>query len=87
VLRPNTGWFYGFKVHLVINDCGELLGVMITTGNVDDWESIPTMTRKLFSKPFANALNEPGVNLSQDAEGLRMSLLGLKKANKSLGIR
>jgi DDE family transposase len=87
VFRRNTGWFFGFKVRIAINDCGELPGVMITTGYVDDWESIPTMTRKLFSKLFANTLNEPGGNLSQAAEGLRMSLLGLKKANKSLGTR
>jgi transcriptional regulator with GAF, ATPase, and Fis domain len=59
---------------------------MITTGNVDDRESVPTMTRKLFSKHFVNALNETGGNLSQAAEGLRMSLLGLKKAIKRLGI-
>src|SRR5207249_4772829 len=29
-------WFYGFKLHLVVNDCGELLAVKITAGNVDD---------------------------------------------------
>ena len=45
------------------------------------------MTRKLFSKLFVNALNETGGNLSQAAEALRMSLLGSKKAIKSLGIR
>jgi Transposase DDE domain len=33
--KTSVGWFYGFKVHLVINDSGELLGVMITAGNVD----------------------------------------------------
>ncbi len=30
------GWFYGFKLHLVINDCGELLSVKLTPGNTDD---------------------------------------------------
>ena len=45
------------------------------------------MTRKLFSKLFVNALNETGGNLSQAAEGLKMSLLGLKKAIKRLGTR
>jgi len=86
VFRRKTGWFYGFKVHLVVNDCGELMGVVITTGNVDDRESVQTMTRKLFSKLFVNALNETGGNMSQAAEGLKMSLLGLKKAIKRLGI-
>ncbi len=86
MFRRKTGWFYGFKVHLVVNDCGELMGVVITTGNVDDRESVQTMTRKLFSKLFVNALNETGGNMSQAAEGLKMSLLGLKKAIKRLGI-
>ncbi len=62
------------------------MGVVITTGNVDDRESVQTMTRKLFSKLFVNALNETGGNMSQAAEGLKMSLLGLKKAIKRLGI-
>ncbi len=27
--KTSLGWFYGFKVHLVVNDCGELLGVQL----------------------------------------------------------
>ena len=57
---------------------------MITTCNADDRESVPTVTRKLFSKLFVNALNETGGNPSQAAEGLKMSLLNLKKAIKKL---
>jgi Transposase DDE domain len=87
VFRRKTGWFCGIKVHFVINDCGELLGVMITTGNADDQESVQTTTRKLFSKLFVNALNETGGNLNHAAEGLKMSLLGLKKVIRRLGIR
>jgi hypothetical protein len=30
------GWFFGFKLHLVINECGELLGARLTPGNTDD---------------------------------------------------
>lgn len=30
------GWFFGFKLHLVRNEKGELLNFMITPGNVDD---------------------------------------------------
>ena len=60
---------------------------MPTTGNVDDLESVPTMTRKLFSKLFVKALNETGGNLSHAAEGLKVSLLGLNKEIKKLGIR
>lgn len=34
--KTSTGWFYGFKVHLVINDRGEIVNWTITAGNVAD---------------------------------------------------
>ena len=34
--KCSVGWFYGFKLHLVVNDCGELLAMRLTPGNVDD---------------------------------------------------
>lgn len=30
------GWFFGFKLHLVCNEKGELLNFCLTRGNVDD---------------------------------------------------
>ena len=36
------GWFFGFKLHLIINDKGEILNFMFTPGNVDDRESLKT---------------------------------------------
>lgn len=30
------GWFFGFKLHLIINDKGEILNFMFTPANVDD---------------------------------------------------
>jgi len=34
--KSTMGWFYGFKLHLIINDKGELLNFVITQANVDD---------------------------------------------------
>jgi hypothetical protein len=34
--KSSMGWSYGFKLHFVINDCGELLACCLTPGNVDD---------------------------------------------------
>ena len=34
------GWLFGFKLHLIINDKGEILNFMFTSGNVDDWEPL-----------------------------------------------
>ena len=52
--KTSVDWFYRFKLHLVINDQGELLGVKITAGNVDDRDPIPELTRSLFGKLFGN---------------------------------
>ena len=32
----STGWFFGFKLHLVINDKAEIISFKLTTGNVSD---------------------------------------------------
>jgi len=34
--KSSTGWFYGFKVHLVINQRGQLVSVLFTPANVAD---------------------------------------------------
>ena len=34
--KGTMGWFYGFKLHLIMNDEGGLLAVKVTEGNVDD---------------------------------------------------
>ena len=30
------GWFFGFKLHLICNEMGELLNFVITPGDIDD---------------------------------------------------
>jgi len=52
--KNSVDWFYGFKLHLVINDCGELLSVKLTPGNVDDRVPVPAMVKELFGKLFAD---------------------------------
>lgn len=34
--KSSMGWFYGFKLHIIVNDCGELMAFFVTQGNVDD---------------------------------------------------
>jgi transposase len=48
--KTSTGWFFGFKLHLVINDRGELLNVKVTPANVDDRKPVPDLVDKLFGK-------------------------------------
>jgi transposase len=52
--KGSRAWFYGFKLHLVINDRGELLACQITPGNVDDREPVATLSRRLFGKLIAD---------------------------------
>ena len=52
--KGSMGWFYGFKLHLVINDCGELLACQITPGNIDDRTPVPTLCKHLFGKLIAD---------------------------------
>lgn len=52
--KGSMGWFYGFKLHLVINDQGELLGVCLTPGNVDDRRPVKKLVRQLWGKLFGD---------------------------------
>ena len=52
----SIGWFFGFKLHLVINDKGEILDFMLTQGNVDDREPLKNKSfhKKIFGKLFGD---------------------------------
>lgn len=50
------GWFYGFKLHIVINDRGEIINFAITQANVDDREPLKNenFLKAVFGKLFAD---------------------------------
>jgi Transposase DDE domain len=52
--KISVDWFFGLKLHLVINDKGELLNFQVTPGNVDDRKPIPELLQHLFGKVFAD---------------------------------
>ena len=52
--KSSTGWFYGFKLHAVINQRGELLAVKVTPGNVDDRKALLAIASNLFGKLYAD---------------------------------
>jgi len=52
--KNTMGWFYGFKLHLIINECGGLLAYRLTKGNVDDRQPVEPMTKGLFGKLFGD---------------------------------
>jgi hypothetical protein len=48
--KSTMGWFFGFKLHLVVNDKGEIMAFKITKGNVDDRRPVPDLVKKLIGK-------------------------------------
>ena len=34
--KTSVNWFYGLKLHLVVNECGELLNITVTPGITHD---------------------------------------------------
>jgi len=48
--KTSMGWFYGFKLPLIVNDQGELLAVQLTPSNIDDSNAVPQMTRNQWGK-------------------------------------
>lgn len=52
----SIGWFYGFKLHIVINDKGELIDFLFTPGNTDDRQPLKDKNfhKRLFGKLFGD---------------------------------
>lgn len=52
--KTSMGWFFGFKLHLAVNDRGELLACCLTPGNVDDRAPVAGMVKNLRGKLFGD---------------------------------
>ena len=52
--KTSMGWFFGFKLHLAVNDRGELLACCLTPGNVDDRTPVPQLVKRLRGKLFGD---------------------------------
>jgi len=52
--KTTMGWFYGLKLHLVINHKGSIIAVKITPGNIDERTVLDEMTRHLKGSIFAD---------------------------------
>jgi len=73
--KSTMGWFYGFKLHIAITETGELCGVHLSKGNVDDRDTdvldevLENISGKLFadkgyiSKELFTKLFEKGITL------------------------
>lgn len=52
--KSTIGWFFGFKLHIVINEMGELLSFRLTRANVDDRKPLKILTKNLYGKIFGD---------------------------------
>lgn len=80
--KTTMGWFFGFKLHVVINHKGQIMAVKITRGNVDDRVPLDGITQNLqgvivldkgyVSKELFEKLYERGLKM----------IVGIKKGMK-----
>lgn len=52
--KTTAGWFYGFKLHLIINDMGEILAFHLTPGNASDISVLETLSKGIFGKLYGD---------------------------------
>jgi hypothetical protein len=58
--KTSVDWFFGFKLHLIFNDQGELVWLELTPGNTDDRKGLLSMVQNQFSKIFGKLFADLG---------------------------
>jgi hypothetical protein len=83
--KSTMGWFYGFKLHLIVNHKGDILNFILTRANVDDREPLynPKFLERIQGKLYA----DKGYICSQLSEKLLMNgihlITGIRKNMKN----
>lgn len=78
--KGTMGWFYGFKLHLIMNDEGGLLAVKVTAGNVDDRAPV----REMLDNVTGNLYGDKGyvsASLKADLAEQGISFVTGKRSN------
>jgi transposase len=86
--KSSVDWFYGFKLHLIVNDQGELLAFHLTPGNVDDRKPVARLAKGLVGKLFGDrGYISQALQEVLSAQGLQL-ITKIKKnmKNRLLGI-
>lgn len=53
-IDSTTGWFYGFKLHIIVNYKSEIVAAKVTTGNVHDTQPVAELARGLTDKLYGD---------------------------------
>jgi len=48
--KSTMGWYYGFKLHIVVNSRGEIMNLKLTSAKEDDRKPVEDLTHELFGK-------------------------------------
>jgi hypothetical protein len=72
--KTSVGWFFGFKLHLVVNDRGDIIEWLLTPGNVHDLRPAPRLLRSLFGVACGDKgyLSHPLMQQLWVEQGLRL---------------
>jgi hypothetical protein len=52
--KSSVDWYFGFKLHLIINEMGEILAFQVTPGNVDERKPVPFLSQNLWGNLFGD---------------------------------
>jgi hypothetical protein len=52
--KSSYGWFMGFKLHLIINNHGEIMAIKITAGNKSDLSQAKALAKDLQGKMYGD---------------------------------
>lgn len=52
--KTSAGWFHGFKLHLIINEIGEILAFLLTPGNISDISVAEKLSKGIVGKLFGD---------------------------------
>ncbi len=54
--KSTMGWFYGFKLHIIVNEIGQIVDFQITQANVDDRQPIKSgnLLKKIWGKLYGD---------------------------------
>jgi len=48
--KSTMGWYYGFKLHIVVNSRGDIMNLKLTSAKEDDRKPVEDLTQELFGK-------------------------------------
>jgi transposase len=52
--KTSMGWFFGYKLHLVVNHQGEIISFCLTPGNTDDRKPVEQLIKGMWGKLFGD---------------------------------